>query len=70
LIGSFVALGLDCIEAYHSDHERGDVQRYLGYADKYGIRVTGGSDFHGDNKPNVKLGQANVPSELLMALKA
>ena len=70
LIASFVALGLDCIEAYHSDHERGDVQRYLGHAEKYGLRVTGGSDFHGDNKPNVKLGQANVPSELLMALQA
>jgi predicted metal-dependent phosphoesterase TrpH len=70
LIASFVALGLDCIEAYHSDHESGDVKRYLGYAEKYGIGVTGGSDFHGDNKPNVKLGQANVPTELLAALKA
>jgi 3',5'-nucleoside bisphosphate phosphatase len=70
LIASFVALGLDCIEAYHSDHDRADVQRYVGYAEKYGIGVTGGSDFHGDNKPNVKLGQANVPTELLMALVA
>ena len=70
LIASFVALGLDCIEAYHSDHEHADVQRYLGHAEKYGMGVTGGSDFHGDNKPNVRLGQANVPSELLTALTA
>lgn len=38
LIASFVALGLNCIEAYHSDHERGDVQRYLGYAEKSTLR--------------------------------
>jgi hypothetical protein len=38
--------------------------------EKYGIGVTAAPTFHGDNKPNVKLGQANVPSELLTALKA
>jgi hypothetical protein len=59
---------LDAIEAYHSDHDARDVQRYLGYAQKYSLKVTGGSDFHGDNKPNVRLGGANVPSDLLDAL--
>jgi predicted metal-dependent phosphoesterase TrpH len=68
LISGFVALGLDAIEAYHSDHEAHDVQRYLSYAKKYGLKVTGGSDFHGDNKPSVKLGGANVPNDLLDAL--
>jgi predicted metal-dependent phosphoesterase TrpH len=65
LIASFVAIGLDAIEAYHSDHSPEDVDRYLGYADKYGLRVTGGSDYHGENKPSVKLGGANVPTMLL-----
>lgn len=69
LISGFVALGLDAIEAYHSDHQPEDVRRYLGYAAKYNLRVTGGSDFHGDNKPSVKLGSANVPDELLVALR-
>jgi 3',5'-nucleoside bisphosphate phosphatase len=68
LISGFVALGLDSIEAYHSDHDSHDVRRYLSYADKYDLKVTGGSDFHGDNKPSVKLGGANVPSALLDAL--
>jgi 3',5'-nucleoside bisphosphate phosphatase len=68
LIATFVALGLDAIEAYHSDHSPEDVERYLGYAHKYGLNVTGGSDYHGENKPNVKLGGANVPSSLLDAL--
>jgi predicted metal-dependent phosphoesterase TrpH len=68
LVARFAGLGLDAIEAYHSDHEPIDVYRYLGYAKKYGLRVTGGSDFHGANKPSVKLGQANVPTALLAAL--
>jgi predicted metal-dependent phosphoesterase TrpH len=65
LIASFVALGLDAIEAYHSDHSPEDTERYLGYADKYGLRVTGGSDYHGENKPAVKLGGPKVPTSLL-----
>ena len=65
LIASFVALGLDAIEAYHSDHSDADVDRYLGYAAKYGLRVTGGSDYHGENKPNVRLGSVNAPTALL-----
>ncbi|HYP04716.1 MAG TPA: PHP domain-containing protein [Bryobacteraceae bacterium] len=69
LIASFVAWGLDAIEAYHSDHSPADVKRYLGYAGKYGLRVTGGSDYHGDNKPNVRLGGANVPTSLLDELR-
>ena len=68
LVGAIADLGLDAIEAYHSDHDAPDVQRYLGYADKFQLRVTGGSDFHGENKPAVKLGQANVPTSLLDGL--
>jgi 3',5'-nucleoside bisphosphate phosphatase len=69
LVGSFVAVGLDAIEAYHSDHGPVDVERYLGYAQKYELQVTGGSDYHGDNKPSVKLGGANVPTSLLDELQ-
>lgn len=68
LIASFAAMGLNAIEAYHSDQSASDTRRYLGYAAKYGLRVTGGSDYHGENKPNVRLGGANVPSELLVNL--
>jgi predicted metal-dependent phosphoesterase TrpH len=68
LIAHIGGLGLDAIEAYHSDHDEPDVRRYLSYAEKYGLKVTGGSDFHGDNKPSVRLGQANVPSSLLAGL--
>lgn len=68
LIAGFVSYGLDAIEAYHSDHDEADVRRYISYSEKYGLRVTGGSDFHGANKPSVRLGDANVPTSLLYAL--
>jgi 3',5'-nucleoside bisphosphate phosphatase len=70
LIAAMCDSGLQAIEAYHSDHSAADSERYLGIARKYGLRVTGGSDFHGENKPNVALGRGlngnlNVPASLL-----
>ncbi len=70
LIARMCDLGLQAIEAFHSDHSAGDIQRYLALSKKYGVKVTGGSDFHGENKPNVLLGRGfngnlNVPTSVL-----
>ena len=67
--------GLNAIEAYHSDHTPEDTQLYLDLAKKYGLRVTGGSDFHGAVKPTVFLGTGHknnlrVPDDLLDQLRA
>jgi 3',5'-nucleoside bisphosphate phosphatase len=66
--------GLNAIEAYHSDHSVENTALYLGLADRYGLLVTGGSDFHGDVKPGVKLGTGyhgnlRVPEEILERLR-
>jgi predicted metal-dependent phosphoesterase TrpH len=47
-IGRFVESGLDAIEAYHSRHDTGTTTMYLNLADRLGLLVTGGSDYHGD----------------------
>jgi predicted metal-dependent phosphoesterase TrpH len=67
--------GLNAIEAYHSDHGPEDTQLYLDLARRYGMLVTGGSDFHGDVKPGVKLGTGSdgnlrIPPDLLENLRA
>ena len=67
--------GLNAIEAYHSDHTPADTALYLDLAQKYGILVTGGSDFHGDAKPGVRLGTGcagnlRVPEGLVEQLRA
>jgi predicted metal-dependent phosphoesterase TrpH len=56
LIGEMAGRGLTALEAFHSDHDAMASERYLRMAQKYGLKVTGGSDFHGGNKPNVRLG--------------
>jgi predicted metal-dependent phosphoesterase TrpH len=47
-IPEFAAAGMDALEAYHSDHDAETTIRYLEIAARYGLAVTGGSDYHGD----------------------
>ena len=47
-IPAFAAAGLDALEAYHSDHDAAATARYLALADRLGLAVSGGSDYHGD----------------------
>jgi 3',5'-nucleoside bisphosphate phosphatase len=74
LIPELCAGGLNAIEAYHSDHSPADVASYLELARRYGLLVTGGSDFHGDVKPGVRLGvgdgNLHVPREVYDRLRA
>jgi 3',5'-nucleoside bisphosphate phosphatase len=67
--------GMNAIEAYHSDHTSLDTERYLALARRYGLMVTGGSDFHGSVKPGVRLGTGcgnnlKIPADLLDQLRA
>ena len=75
LIREMIPHGLTAVEAYHSDHKQGDVRHYLEVAHRYGLAITGGSDFHGANKPRVHLGtgcQGNlaIPHQVLEDLMA
>lgn len=56
LIAGFVEAGLPAIEVFHSDHGNSDVARYLAIASKYGLAVSGGSDFHGTHRVGLELG--------------
>lgn len=49
-------LGLDGLEAYHSSTDQGRTNQLRTYAKEWGLLVSGGSDFHGANKPYVHLG--------------
>lgn len=48
LIPDLVDAGLSCIEAYHSAHDASAQAHYLDLARRYGLLVTGGSDYHGE----------------------
>lgn len=48
IIPELVVAGLMAIEAYHSSHDDSTTDRYLETARRYGLAVTGGSDYHGE----------------------
>ncbi|WP_250277939.1 PHP domain-containing protein [[Clostridium] colinum] len=48
--------GLKGIECYYPSNSLKQTNFLLSLAKKYDLKVTGGSDFHGDNRPNVSLG--------------
>jgi predicted metal-dependent phosphoesterase TrpH len=74
-IGELRDGGLRGIEVFHSDHRPADMERYAGLARKYNLAVSGGSDFHGDVKPQISLGTGhngnlNIPKSVLEGLRA
>lgn len=48
--------GLQGIEAHWSKHEWAEACLYEEMANRLGLLVTGGSDFHGSSKPEIELG--------------
>jgi predicted metal-dependent phosphoesterase TrpH len=56
LFDELKANGLQGVEAYCSTHQAYDVQHFLGLAEEYNFVITGGTDFHGDNKPDIHIG--------------
>lgn len=66
--------GLEGIESIYS-RSRGDDEAYFtAMAESFGILISGGSDFHGTNKPDIKLGTGtgnlNIPYSILEKIKA
>ncbi len=68
-IPDLVEMGIDGIEAYHSQHKRNDITRYKNLARKLGIIYTGGSDCHGPRKGKSLIGTQRVPYSVLVKLK-
>ncbi|MDD5561171.1 MAG: PHP domain-containing protein [Candidatus Omnitrophica bacterium] len=69
LIPEFAGYGLQGIEVYYPEHSQSMVNFYLGLAKKLNLLVTGGSDFHGSVKPEIKLGTIKIPIELVEKLR-
>jgi hypothetical protein len=61
-IAGWAAAGLDAIEVYHSDHDAVALDRYLQIAGRCNLLVTGGSDYHGDERAErARLGRVTLP---------
>lgn len=61
-IAGWKSAGLDAIEVYHSDHDAVALDRYLQMAARLELGVTGGSDYHGDERAErARLGRVTLP---------
>ncbi|MEW6074967.1 MAG: phosphatase, partial [Candidatus Omnitrophota bacterium] len=69
LIPYFAEQGVMGIEAFYGEYSEEMVHFYQQIAQRLNLLVTGGSDFHGDAKPEVKLGSVKIPYTLVEDLK-
>jgi len=56
LLERLMEVGLQGIEVYHSEHSSADTAEYSQLASRFELIPTGGTDFHGENKPRIRLG--------------
>ena len=66
--------GLEGLEGYYGEYRAAEQKYFVALAARLGMVVTGGSDYHGGNKPGLRLGAGRgglkVPDELLAHLEA
>lgn len=69
LVDTLADCGLAGIEALYSTYTAGEETHMKSLARQYGLLITGGSDFHGSNKPDIDLGTGrgnlHVPDSIL-----
>jgi predicted metal-dependent phosphoesterase TrpH len=56
LLCTLIGNGLQGLEVYHSEHRPEDTALFKELAAQFRLIETGGTDFHGDNKPSIHLG--------------
>lgn len=73
LVSYLVGFDLDGIEAIYSSNSGFDEGRMRHLANKYNLIISGGSDFHGANKPDLNLGTGRgnlkVPYKVLVDIQ-
>lgn len=72
ILAHLKSVGLDAIEGYYTEYTEDMAEKYRKMAEDLGLKLTGGSDFHGENKDgyNIGAGKGNlrIPYELLKNL--
>lgn len=73
LVGRLTAAGLIGIEAIYSTYNTAEERQMRKLAKKYGLCISGGSDFHGAAKPGLEMatgyGHLVIPEDVLTGLK-
>lgn len=65
VIDEIIAEGIDGIEVFSTYHSQSNIEYFYNKAIENKLKITCGSDFHGKNKPNIKIGNFGSESNLL-----
>ena len=70
---SLIPYGLDGIEGYYTDYTPEMQERYQAMAKELGLVISGGTDYHGANKPHITIGEGRgnleIPYSVLDGLR-
>jgi len=69
LIPKFVEAGLAGLEVYHPEHSPTEQRYYRQLAEKHGLVVTGGTDYHGPREGRADLGDLRIPYQILSTMR-
>lgn len=68
-----IPYGLDGVEGYYTDYTPDMEQRYRTMAKELGLVISGGTDYHGANKPHIAIGKGKgnleIPYSVLEGLR-
>ncbi len=70
---SLIPYGLDGVEGYYTDYTPDMERRYRAMAQELGLVISGGTDYHGANKPHISIGKGKgdleIPYSVLEGLR-
>lgn len=73
-LADLIPHGLDGVEGYYTDYTPDMEVRYRAMAKELGLVLSGGTDYHGANKPHISIGRGRgglkIPYSVLEGLKA
>ena len=74
VLAEALEVGIDGIEVWHSQHDPGLRRSLAALAERPGLLASGGSDYHGRHKPDVRVGtgcagNVTAPPECLASLR-
>ncbi len=74
LVVQLMGKGLRGIEVYYPEHSAAEVSQYKTLAERYGLLITGGTDYHGIEKNGLDIGvgrgEMKLPYSIVEGLKA
>lgn len=72
-LSSLIPYGLDGVEGYYTDYTPEMQARYQAMAKELGLVISGGTDYHGANKPHITIGKGRgnleIPYSVLDGLR-